>query len=76
METNPSLAAAGRSDFQEFRSLLRSLKFNYHIHKSLLLVPNLSQMNSTHNTQSYFSKIRLNIILQLTSRSSQLYFFF
>ena len=44
--------------------------FHYHDHKSISLVPVLSQMNSVHALPSYFLKTHFNIMLPSTTRFS------
>jgi hypothetical protein len=63
MELSPSWEAASCSVTQEFLNTLRNPKVNYHVHKSPLPVPILSQINPAHTAPSYLSKIRFNIIL-------------
>jgi hypothetical protein len=40
-----------------------NLKVHYRVHKNLLMVPNLSQINPVHTTPSYFSKSHLRLSL-------------
>jgi hypothetical protein len=70
MEQSPSWEAANCLDTHELPSILRSPKVYYHVHKSLQLVPVLSQINPVHITPSNFSKIYFNIILPPTSTYS------
>jgi hypothetical protein len=53
MEMNPSWEAASRSGTQEFSNILRNPNIHHCVHKSLLLVSILSQMNPVHTTPSY-----------------------
>jgi hypothetical protein len=52
-----------RSASQEIACLLQKPKLYYHIHKSLPLLPILSQMNPVHTLISYIYKNEFNIIL-------------
>jgi predicted phosphohydrolase len=51
-----------RSASQEIPRLLWNPKVYYHVHKSPPPIPNLSQINSIHNLQSYFPKSHSNIV--------------
>jgi hypothetical protein len=69
MKPGPSCETTRRSPTQEFLNILWNSKVHSHVHKGLLLVPNLSQMNPDHNIPLYFSQIHFNIILLPTSRA-------
>jgi hypothetical protein len=70
MELNPSVKAANCATTQELPSILWNPKVHNRLHKSLPMVPILSQINSFSTNLSYLSKIHFNIILPPTSRSS------
>jgi len=62
MEQNPSSEAKSQSANQEIPRLLWNPKVHYCVHKSLSLVPILSQIHSVHTFPHYFPKIHSNII--------------
>jgi len=67
----PSSEADSHSASQEIHRLLYNPKIHYCVHESPQLVPILSQMNPVHTFPPYFPKIRSNIILPSTPRSSE-----
>jgi hypothetical protein len=70
MDLTPSWEVASCAATQEFPKSLWNPKIHYLVHKSILLVPILSQINPVYTTPSYLSKIHFSIILSPTSRSS------
>jgi hypothetical protein len=62
MELSPSREFTYCAATQELPSTLWTTKVYYHIQKSLLLVPILSQINPVHVTLTYHSKNHINII--------------
>jgi hypothetical protein len=68
IELSPSWEAANCAATQEFPSILWNMKVYYHVHKSSLLVPILSQINPIHTIQSYLSKIHLILSTHLRLR--------
>jgi hypothetical protein len=56
------------SPYQEFPQPLIKLPFHYCVHKSLPLVPVLSQLNPVRTITPYFFKVLLNSIFPPTSR--------
>jgi hypothetical protein len=62
MEQSLSWEVNSRSTSQDIPWLLWNPKAHYCVHKSLPLVPILSQMNAVHSFPPYFSKINSNII--------------
>jgi len=69
MEQSPSWEANSHSASQEIPCLLWNPKIDYHVQKSPILTPILSQMNPFHTFPPYFPKIYANIILPYTPNS-------
>jgi len=69
-EQSSPQGAYSHSSSQEVSHLLWNPKVYYHVHKSLLLVHILSQMNLIHNVYPISLKIHCNIILPYMPRSS------
>jgi hypothetical protein len=67
MELSPSQEAVSFAATEELTSVLWNPKVHYHIHKNLLLLPILSQINPVHTTPISLNKILLNIIHPPTS---------
>jgi hypothetical protein len=62
MELRPSSEAANCVATQELPSILKNPKVHYRVHKSLSLVPILSQIDPVQTTPSCLSKIYFNIV--------------
>jgi len=71
MEQSPSWEANSRSTIQEIPRLLGNQKAHYRVHKNPPLIPILRQMHPPHIFPNCFPKIRSNIILSATPKSSE-----
>jgi hypothetical protein len=67
MQLSPSSETANYAAIQQFPRILWNWKFRYHVHKSTLRVPIMSQINPVHTTPFYLSKIHFNVIHPPTS---------
>jgi hypothetical protein len=70
MQQSRRWKADSYSASQDIPRLLRNTKIHYRVHKSLPLIPILSQMNSVHKFTQYCPKIHSNIILPSVPMSS------
>jgi hypothetical protein len=61
MELSPSWEVANCTATQELPSVLWNQKVHYRVHKSPLLVPNLSQIDPVHTTPACLSKIHFKL---------------
>jgi hypothetical protein len=61
-ENNPPCEAGSLQTFQKI-SAYCGMKIQYHLHKKLPLVPNISQANSLHILALYLFAMYFNIIL-------------
>ena len=71
MEHSPPWKANSFSASQDISHILWNPKFDYHVHKRLLLVPILRHINQVHTLPSDYLKIHINIILLCTPRSKK-----
>jgi len=71
MEQSPLSETISHSASQKIARILWNPKVHYRVHNSSPLDPILSQIEQCHNFPSYFHKIRSNIILPSTPRSSK-----
>jgi hypothetical protein len=71
MQLSSSWEAANSAATQEFPRILLNRNVYYHVHKSLPLVPILSQINPIHTILSYLSKLHFNIVHSSASWSFQ-----
>jgi hypothetical protein len=62
MEPNTTREATSCASTKKLINILWNSEIHYRVHKSPPLVPILTQTNPVHITQSYISKIQLNII--------------
>jgi hypothetical protein len=58
MKLGPSWEAASREATQELHNIIWNQKVHYRVHKSILMVPILYQINAFHTVKSRFSEIR------------------
>jgi hypothetical protein len=56
---------------KKYPAFLWHPKFHYHVYKSPLLDPILSQLNPVRPIDPYLPKVHFNVILPPTPRSSQ-----
>ena len=69
MQQSPSLEANRFSASQEIPCILWNPKFHYCIHRCLISIPILSQLDPLHTPTSHVLNIHLNIILPSTPGS-------
>jgi hypothetical protein len=70
-DQNPSWYAASSSARKEIPSILYNLLVHHRVHKSSPLVLTLRHINPVHTLLPYFFKIRFNIIVSFSPRSSK-----